>query len=185
MSHMSDLVQYGDVPPKWVVFFHKKSLDMGPLFTGKTLRYGFIFQKFGCLPSKISRYSACEHPKILKNRPIFQEKSLEMATFFGKNDTQKRVRVSRLGRHTPDRQIKFRCKVSQQFWQCLSEAPRKVMIVVLIFRYNLWCEQRIFIKISMHWKASMFLPFILLLLFFTLNFGIKVIFLFFLLNIWK
>ena len=26
-------------------FFHKKSLDIGPLFTGKTLRYGSIFPK--------------------------------------------------------------------------------------------------------------------------------------------
>ncbi len=85
---------YRDVLPKWALFSQeilrhgstfqrKKPLDMGSFIQN--------VQNFGCLPSKIS--------KILKNRPIFQEKSLEMGTFFWQ-------RVSRLGRHIPV-QIKF------------------------------------------------------------------------------
>ena len=53
-------------------FSEEKPLDMGPFVQN--------VQHFGCLPSKIFT----EHPKIVKNRPIFQEKSLEMGTFLAK-----------------------------------------------------------------------------------------------------
>ncbi len=78
-------------------FFHKKSLETGPLFKGKTLNMGSFlqnFQNFGCLPSK-----------ILKNRPIFRGKSLEMGTFLAKMICS--LRVLRLGRHILV-QIKFK-----------------------------------------------------------------------------
>ncbi len=71
------------------LFFHEKSLNMGPLFRGKTLRHAGPFfqnvQNFGCLPSKISKIFRCSH----ENRPTFREKFLEMGTFFGNNDPQK------------------------------------------------------------------------------------------------
>ena len=57
-----------------VAFFHKKSLDMAPLFRGKKTIETWVHlkknQNFGCLPS------------IILNRLIFREKSLEMGTFF-------------------------------------------------------------------------------------------------------
>ncbi len=68
-------------PWTWVHFSEENPLDIGPFFQN--------VQNFGCLPSKVPTNfgcSQCEHPKILKNRPIFREKSLEMGTFFGKND---------------------------------------------------------------------------------------------------
>ncbi len=49
------------------LFFHKKSLDMGQLFTGKTLRHGSIFYKMF---------------KILGVCLYMWEKSLENGTFF-------------------------------------------------------------------------------------------------------
>ncbi len=79
---------YGYVPPKWVVFFTRNPQTW----------FHFSEQK----PQTWVHFS-----KIFKNRPIFQEKSQEMGTFFGKNDPQKRVRVLRLGWHIPV-QIKFK-----------------------------------------------------------------------------
>ena len=95
--------------PKGLVF-HRRSLDkglssktnpqiMGMFFKENTLKYGSDFPKL----SKFSEVfgSLRKRPKILNNWPIFCEKSLEKGTFFGQNDPQKRVRVSRLGPHIP------------------------------------------------------------------------------------
>ena len=58
-------------------FFHKKSLDMGPLFKGKTLRHGPYFQNVQncvCLPSKISKIGLYISRKILRNGYFFWQK---------------------------------------------------------------------------------------------------------------
>ena len=41
----SHVKTYGDVPPKWVTFFTKKSLDMGPILFKKSLQEGPMSQK--------------------------------------------------------------------------------------------------------------------------------------------
>ena len=60
--------------------FHNKSLNMGLIFYKNIPKHGSVFskisKKFGC--------SKCEHPKIVKNRPIFQGKSLKMGTMLPK-----------------------------------------------------------------------------------------------------
>ena len=49
------------------LLFHKKSLNMGPIFYKNISKHGSIFQKFS---------GVCEHPKILKHGPrYFREKS--------------------------------------------------------------------------------------------------------------
>ena len=53
--------------------FHKKSLNMGAKIS---LKMGLFSQIFGCSPSK--------HMKIVKNWPIFWEKSLKMGNFSAK-----------------------------------------------------------------------------------------------------
>ncbi len=87
--------------------FHRISLDMCLFFRIKTLKHGSIFQNvqnFVCQVViqnfKNFRVSAMRTPENC-DRPgsIFRVKPLEMGTFFSKNDPQKRVTVSRLGRH--------------------------------------------------------------------------------------
>ena len=56
--------------------FAKKSLNMGPISYKKIPKHGFVFPKI----------FRCEHPKIVKNGPIFREKSLKMSTFSCQND---------------------------------------------------------------------------------------------------
>ena len=93
----------GDVPPKGNTslqeilkhgshFLPKKSLNMGQLFW---------------LSPKLRDFWGFRHvktPKIvefLKNRLIFEEKSLKMGTLFGQNHPYRWVWVLRLQRHTP------------------------------------------------------------------------------------
>ena len=55
---------------------------MGPIFYKKYMsKHGSVF----VIEHKFS--GVCwEHPEIVKNEQIFQEKSLKMGTFFSKND---------------------------------------------------------------------------------------------------
>ena len=58
------------------LFFHKKSLNMGPISCKNILKHGFVF-------NKIFGFSA-NTQKIFKNGPIFEEKSLKMGIFSAK-----------------------------------------------------------------------------------------------------
>ena len=64
--------------------FYKKSLTMGPVFYQKILKHGSTFltePKFlGLRMAKTLKIT-----NFLENRPIFQEKSLKMGTFFCQN----------------------------------------------------------------------------------------------------
>ena len=84
--------------------FYKKSLNMGPVFyQKKSLNMGQFFW----LSPKLRDFWGFHHaktPKItefLKNRPIFEGKSLKMGTLFGQNHPLRWVWVLRLERHTP------------------------------------------------------------------------------------
>ena len=79
--------------------FHKKSLNMGPVFYQKILKHGSTFltePKF--LGFRLAK--TLKIAKFLKNGPIFQEKSLKMGTFFCQNHPYRWVGVLRLERHT-------------------------------------------------------------------------------------
>ena len=45
---------YGDVPPKWVGFWQKKSLNMGPIFGPKSLNMGPFLKNFLKIKNKNS-----------------------------------------------------------------------------------------------------------------------------------
>ena len=68
-------------------FFHKKSLNIWVPFSTKIspllnmVCFSKISKNFGCLH--------CEHPKIVKDGCIFQEKSLKIGTFFSNKVTLK------------------------------------------------------------------------------------------------
>ena len=51
--------------------FHKKSLNMGPIFYKNIPKHRSVFTKYPIY------FRACEYLKILKNGPVFQEKSLK------------------------------------------------------------------------------------------------------------
>ena len=57
--------------------FHKKTLNMGPIFYKNIPKHSLYFQNFGVFAMGI------EHPKI---GPIFEEKCFKMGTFFCQND---------------------------------------------------------------------------------------------------
>ena len=67
------------------LLFYKKSLNMGPVFYPKNLLTWVNF-KFWLSPKLHDLHA--KTPKIaefLKNRPIFEGKSLKMGTIFGQN----------------------------------------------------------------------------------------------------
>ena len=66
----SHIKTYRDVAFLWIIFFTKKSLNMGPIFC-KNIPKGSVFPKF---------------PKFLGVRLYFKEKYLKMRTFFCQND---------------------------------------------------------------------------------------------------
>ena len=84
--------------------FYKKSLNMGPIFyPKKSLNMGQLFW----LSPKLRDFRGfrmAKTPKMaefLKNRPIFEGKSLKMGTLFGQNHPLRWVWVLRLEWHTP------------------------------------------------------------------------------------
>ena len=75
------------------LFFH--ILTLGSAFQRKTLRHRSVF-------SKMFKILGVHHPQFLKSEKlayILRKKSLEMGTFFSKNDPQKWV--SKIGQYTP------------------------------------------------------------------------------------
>ena len=79
------------------LLFHKKSVNMDPIFYKISLNMGPFFKNFKNFPM----FAIIEHPKIVKNGPLFKKKkALQMGTLFYQNDPYKWVGVSRLERHT-------------------------------------------------------------------------------------
>ena len=72
--------------------FHKKSLNMRPIFYKNILKHGSVFQTF----QNIWVFAM----QTMKNGPLFWENSLKMGAFYCQNDPQTCVRVSRLERET-------------------------------------------------------------------------------------
>ena len=110
----------------WVHFSEEKPLDMGPFFQN--------VQNFGCfLIQNFYNFWV-----FAINRPIFQEKYLEMDTF-GKNDPLKRIRVSRLGRHIP---VQIKSEYPPEMHPCPS----------MYERVHLWANfsQQIFYYLYIH-----------------------------------
>ena len=65
-------------------FFYKNSLNMGPIFYPKIFKHRSTF----LTEPKFAGFRMAKTPKItnlLKNGPIFQEKSLKMGTLFCQN----------------------------------------------------------------------------------------------------
>ena len=87
--------------------FCKKSLDIYPFFTKKSLAKGLFFKLY-MNPENLAKLVCFFKKKIPRNGYLLLEKSLEWGTYFQKNYPYIWVWVLSLRRYTPD-QTKSEC----------------------------------------------------------------------------